>query len=155
MKQFLQRILQDITKRNNTWNIRRLVASHLSHRPSEPAYYIIDWRIFGNPRSQHLMIDDLISIMRGSPFFVCMFFFEIRTVPETDPSSRFAQWKLLGKANSSSLVSHMSMTLPSPPSYILTSLGHGIICDKLMYKILAWCLKTTPRFFQADICIIP
>ena len=68
------------------------------------------WYCVRNPRSQHLMIDDLISIMRGSPFFVCMFSFEIRTVPETDLSSRFAQWKLLGKANSSSLVSHMSMT---------------------------------------------
>ena len=71
-----------------------------------------------NPRSQHLMIDDLISIIRGSPFLLCMFSFEIRTVPETDPSSRFAQWKLLGKANSSSLVSHMSMTTSFTTSLI-------------------------------------
>ena len=32
-------------EKNNTWNIRRLVNE--THRPSDPAYYIEDCRIFG------------------------------------------------------------------------------------------------------------
>ena len=45
MKGFLQRILQDCMKKiilgtSDTWS-----TSRLSHRPTEPAYYIVDWRI--------------------------------------------------------------------------------------------------------------
>ena len=41
MKGFLQRI----SWKKNIWNVRRLVASRFSHRPSEPAYYIVDCQI--------------------------------------------------------------------------------------------------------------
>ena len=47
-KGFLRRILEEIMKkiiilgRSDTWS-----TSRLSHRPSNPAYYIEDWRIFG------------------------------------------------------------------------------------------------------------
>ena len=37
MKGFLQRILQEIMKKDNTWNIRRLVDETI-----DPAYYIED-----------------------------------------------------------------------------------------------------------------
>ena len=46
MKGFLQRTLQEIMKKNNTWNIRRFwLTIRLSHCPSDPAYYIVNWRI--------------------------------------------------------------------------------------------------------------
>ena len=44
LKELLQRILQEIMKQKNTWNIRRLVNE--KDRPSDPAYYIEDCRIF-------------------------------------------------------------------------------------------------------------
>ena len=44
MKVFLQRILQEIMKKNNTWNIRRLV-DH-SFVPSAQREFILDWRIY-------------------------------------------------------------------------------------------------------------
>ena len=44
LKRFLQRILQEIMKKmlgtSDTWSM-----SSLSHRTSDPAYYIEDWRI--------------------------------------------------------------------------------------------------------------
>ena len=47
MKWFLQRILQEIMKKiplgtSDAWLMRRS-----SHRPTDPAYYIEDWRILG------------------------------------------------------------------------------------------------------------
>ena len=35
-------------EKDNPWNIRYLVESHLSKQTSEPAYYIVDCRIFGS-----------------------------------------------------------------------------------------------------------
>ena len=43
LKRILQRILQEIMKTNNTWNIKRLVDESLvpaTLRPSDPAYYV-------------------------------------------------------------------------------------------------------------------
>ena len=46
LKGFLQRIFQDFMKKiilgtSDTWSMSRL-----SHWPSDPTYYIVDWRIF-------------------------------------------------------------------------------------------------------------
>ena len=45
-KNRLNRFLQKLSKRNNTWNIRRLVNKHFSKQTSELVYYIVDCRIF-------------------------------------------------------------------------------------------------------------
>ena len=50
MKPFLQRILQEIGT-SDAWSM-----SHLSQRTSEPAYYIVDCRIFGPLWITKLMI---------------------------------------------------------------------------------------------------
>ena len=55
MKGFLQRILQEIMKKillgkSDTWS-----TIHLSHRPSNPAYYIVNWRISGHVLKKFIM----------------------------------------------------------------------------------------------------
>ena len=50
-------------EKKNTWNVRRLVASCLSHRPSEPAYYIVDCRIFKLGRWQTIKIGAKIHLL--------------------------------------------------------------------------------------------
>ena len=47
MKQFLQRILQEIMKKIILGTSDACSTSHLSQRTSKPAYYIADCRIFG------------------------------------------------------------------------------------------------------------
>ena len=47
MKRFLQRVLQEIIKKIILGTSDAWMMSRLSQRPSEPAYYIEDWRISG------------------------------------------------------------------------------------------------------------
>ena len=57
MKQFLQRILQEIIFFLNIW----MLGSSLSHRLSDPAYYIEDCRILRLIRSLEYLFNPLIS----------------------------------------------------------------------------------------------
>ena len=66
----MQRVLQEIMKKNNALNIRRLVNEMIvpsTHQPSDPAYYIEDCWIF-----------ELLSIqIKTLPIMRCRFEFSL------------------------------------------------------------------------------
>ena len=68
MKGFLQRILQEIMKKiilgtSDAWS-----TICLSHRPSDPAYYIVNWRISyrGLWEDCLMFLEDIWKIIKGS-----------------------------------------------------------------------------------------
>ena len=57
--------------KKNAWNIRCLVDESFVHRPSEPAYYIEDCRIFAVHGMENVVVVDLtgLSLVPGNAVF--------------------------------------------------------------------------------------